>query len=129
MTFDSPAFQVVGTVLMSIVADHLAGTTVTVFGAHCCGEDVTWSNQKACSLIINPSSTVDPAGAVRVKMTFTLAFGATSVGSALAMLDVQFAWLAEPPDDFAKCMSRSTSLYPVETHVMLPQLVALTVNV
>src|SRR5438309_1613909 len=100
----TPCDQLVGTLLMSNVADQTAVCDVTLMsaGAHCCGDAVTASNQNWCSLIISASSTVEPAGALNVKLTVVLAPGATSPPSASAWLVSQCDELAEPPAELAK---------------------------
>src|SRR6267143_3232140 len=120
-----------GTLLRSNVADQTAFWPFTVTGtkAHCTGDVVTLSNQNWCSLIISASRTLAPTGGVTVKLTVALAPGATSAGSGFARLLSQVPDVAEPPEAVAKWMSRSTSLAPVEGHVMLPVLVALTEKV
>src|SRR5438445_681812 len=127
----TPCDQLVGTLLMSNVADQTAVCDVTLMsaGAHCCGDAVTASNQNWCSLIISASRTFAPRGGVTVKLTVALAPGATSAGSGFARLLSQVPEVAEPPEAVAKWMSRSTSLAPVDGHVMLPVLVTLTEKV
>src|SRR5438309_562103 len=123
----TPCVHLIGRALSRDGVYQTAVCVVTLMsaGAHCCGDAVTASNQNWCSLIISASRTFAPTGGVTVKVTVALAPGATSAGSGFARLLSQVPEVAEPPEAVAKWMSRSTSLAPVDGHVMLPVLVAL----